>query len=104
MEFVVVVIFETTPEQHDKTFRLLDEYIDGFLRLQPGFIESRLNEKQDGTGFLHYARWQQESDFRAFAGKAQEHPLLLEIRLLNASANFYSVARHYTAQPDGEKQ
>ena len=94
-DFVVVVTFRTTPDNHADALTLLDEYIDGFLRKQPGFIESRLNESNEGSGYLHYARWVREADFRAFAEKAQGHELLPEIRKLDASAEFYHVARHY---------
>ena len=102
MDFVVVVTFETKPGNHQQAFVLLDEYIDGFLRHQPGFIESRLNEREDETGYLHFARWKKESDFRAFAEKAQTHPLLGELRQLNSKANFYHVARHYVPGSLGE--
>ena len=84
MDFVVVVTFETTPDNHAKALSLLDEYIAGFLSRQPGFIESRLNERADGHGYLHFARWQKEADFRAFAEKAADHPLLPEIRQLRS--------------------
>ena len=70
MDFIVVVTFETKPANHDEAFELLDKYIDEFLRIQPGFIESRLNEREDGDGYLHFARWEKEADFRAFADKA----------------------------------
>lgn len=95
MDFVVVVTFETTSENHQKALRLLDEYIDGFLCIQPGFIESRLNERDDASDYLHFSRWKQESDFRAFAEKAKDHPLLPQIREFNASASFYQASRHY---------
>lgn len=100
VDFIVVVTFETLPEKHQEAFRLLDEYIDGFLRIQPGFIESRLNEREDGSGFLHFARWEKESDFRVFAAKAVDHPLLPAIRELDASANFYHASRHYSGPSD----
>ena len=95
-DFLVSVTFKTTPENHAAALELLDRYIDGFLRHQPGFIESRLNELTEGTGYLHVARWQAESDFRAFAAKAQDHELLPEIRKLDASPAFYQVIRTYT--------
>jgi len=98
MEFVVVVTFNTTLDIHSEVYQLLDEYIDSFLRHQPGFIDSRLNESEDGEGFLHFARWQKESDFRTFADKAKDHPLLPAIRKLDASAAFYHTAKHYVPQ------
>ena len=94
-DFVVLVLFDTSPEQHSEVLALLHRYINEFLKLQPGFIESRLNEKLDGSGYMHFARWQTESAFRAFADKAQSHPLLPEIRKIDASASFYQVARYY---------
>ncbi len=96
-EFFVVVTFETSPDNHGEALRLLDEYVGGFLATQPGFIESRLVERQEGSGFLHFARWQQESDFRAFAELAKDHPLLPEIRQFNPSAHFYLGQRAYAS-------
>jgi len=95
MDFIVVVTFQTTPDNHGEALQVLDEYIDGFLSIQPGFIESRLNEQEDGCGYLHFARWKNESDFRTFAKKAKNHPLLPKIRQFDASATFYQAARHY---------
>ena len=51
MTFVVVVDFETTSTNHGHALELLDEYIDTFLRVQPGFIESWLSEKQIDRGY-----------------------------------------------------
>ena len=95
MTFVVVVDFETTSTNHGHALELLDEYIDTFLRVQPGFIESWLSEKQIDRGYLHFARWRHESDFRAFAEKAQKHPLLTKIKSLNSSPSFYKPIRYY---------
>lgn len=95
MGFIVVVTFETTQHNHAEAARLLNEYIDGFLCEQPGFIESWLNERDDASGYLHFARWQKESDFRDFADKAKDHPLLPAIREFNGSAAFYRDIQHY---------
>lgn len=104
VDFAVVVTFETTPDNHADARRLLDEYIDGFLRVQPGFIESRLNERADESGYLHFARWARESDFRVFADKAKDHPLLPAIREFNGNAVFYRAAEHYLPpNPVGSK-
>ena len=96
-EFSVVVTFETTSANHDEALRLLDEYIGDFLAQQPGFIESHLVQRQDGTGLLHFALWQQESDFRAFAELAKDHPLLPVIREFSPSASFYRKQRSYAS-------
>jgi heme-degrading monooxygenase HmoA len=96
MDFIVVVTFETTPDKHGEAFQVLNEYIDSFLSIQPGFIDSRLNEREDRGGYLHFARWRNESDFRAFAEKAKNHPLRPKIRQFDASATFYQAVRHYT--------
>ena len=96
MDFIVVVTFETTPDNHGEARQVLDEYIGSFLSIQPGFIDSRLNEREDRGGYLHFARWRNEADFRAFAEKAKNHPLLPKIRQFDASATFYQAVRHYT--------
>ena len=72
MDFIVVVTFETTPDNHGEALQVLDEYIDNFLKIQPGFIDSKLNEREDRGGYLHFARWRNEADFRAFAEKAKK--------------------------------
>ena len=96
MHFIVVVTFETIPDKHAEALEILDEYIDSFLSLQPGFIESMLNEREDGRGYLHFARWRNESDFRAFAAKSKNHRLLPKIRQFHANATFYQSVSHYT--------
>ena len=58
-------------------------------------LESWLNEKTEGSGLLHYARWQREEDFRAFAEKAQGHPDLPAIREFTPSATFYRSIRQF---------
>jgi len=93
--FTVVVAFETTPDNHDQAVALIGNYVGDFLSRQPGFIESWLNEKTEGSGLLHYARWQREEDFRAFAEKAQGHPDLPAIREFTPSATFYRSIRQF---------
>jgi len=88
MEFTVIVTFKTQPETHDAARDLISRYIDEFLRIQPGFLGSRLLGNE--SGLVHCARWQQEADFRAFADKARDHPLLPSIRKFDPSASFYS--------------
>ena len=94
-EFIVVVTFETNAGNHLKARTQINDYIKDFLSLQPGFIESRLHEAREGTGLLHYARWQSESDFKAFAEKAKTHPALPAIREYTPNANFYDVWAQY---------
>lgn len=87
--FVVVVSFDTTPENHEEARALIGSYVRDFLSQQPGFLESWLNEKKEGTGLLHFARWREEADFRAFAEIASGHPDLPKMREFQPSANFY---------------
>ncbi|MBT7537845.1 MAG: hypothetical protein HN683_00785, partial [Gammaproteobacteria bacterium] len=44
--FIVVVTFNTNPENHTAARTQIDDYIRDFLSQQPGFIESRLHELQ----------------------------------------------------------
>ena len=83
------VAFDTTSADHEATGKLLQSYIGDFLQYQPGFIESWLQERVDETGFLHFARWRQEADFRAFAALAQTHPDLPALRALKPVPGFY---------------
>ncbi|NQV63993.1 MAG: hypothetical protein HQ497_01390 [SAR86 cluster bacterium] len=98
MGYVVVVTFDTSADNHVSAKHLLNEYIEGFLCQQDGFIESWLNEREDNGGYLHFARWEKESNFRAFAAKAKDHPLLPAIREFNGSAVFYNDVGHYRPQ------
>jgi len=93
--FIVVVRFETNTEDHDSARALIDSYIGDFLALQPGFIEIWLTEGADGAGLLHFARWQREEDFRAFAEKARSHPDLDKIRAFSPSPAFYRPVARY---------
>ena len=94
-DFIVVVTFETTQDNHTQAREVIDEYIRDFLSQQPGFIESRLHEQRQDTGLLHYARWKTEADFRAFAEIAASHPALPQIRKFSPNANFYDVWAQY---------
>ena len=93
--FIVVVTFNTNPENHTVARTQIDDYIRDFLSQQPGFIESRLHELQAGAGLLHYASWQSENDFKLFALKAKDHPALPAIRAYTPSANFYHIFAEY---------
>jgi len=94
-DFIVVVTFETNEGNHTRARTQIDDYIRDFLSQQPGFIESRLHELREGQGLLHYARWQSEKDFRAFAEKAKDHPALPAIREYTPTASFYDVYAEY---------
>ena len=95
VSFTVVVTFETDQENHAEARELIGAYIKNFLSQQPGFIESKLHQKREGTGLLHYARWQAEADFRAFAKIASAHPALPALRKFKPDANFYDVWAAY---------
>ena len=93
--FIVVVNFNTNPENHTAARTQIDDYIRDFLSQQPGFIESRLHELHAGTGLLHYARWQSENDVKLFSLKAQDHPARPAIRECTPSANFDHMFAEY---------
>lgn len=101
-EFVVVVSFTTSQENHAAARDLIHRYIHSFLSIQPGFIESFLNENLEEGGLLHFARWQSEADFRAFADKAAVHPDLEEIRRFSPKPAFYFVSARYGDARDSE--
>lgn len=94
-DFTVVVTFETDQQNHAEARELISAYIKDFLSQQPGFIESKLHENREGEGLLHYARWQAEADFLAFAKIASAHPALPALRKFKPNANFYDVWATY---------
>lgn len=94
-DYVVIVNFETEPAVQDKALELIGNYIETFLSQQSGFVESRLNQSTDGKRIVHYAQWQSEAHFRAFAEKAAAHPDLPEIRNFNPDAGFFKIWKQY---------
>ena len=95
--FVVLVSFTTSPSSHAEALSLIDDYVDSFLSQQPGFVRSYLNENEAHTELVHFAMWENEAAFRAFAEKAQNHPALEKIRSYAPSPAFYSSCRSYGA-------
>ncbi|MCR9277735.1 MAG: antibiotic biosynthesis monooxygenase [Pseudomonadaceae bacterium] len=92
--FVVIVEFKCMPSELEASLALLRRYIGSFLNTHAGFIESFLQHDSDGN-IVHVARWQSESDFRAFAVAAQTHPDLPELRKLAPSARFFQYSDHF---------
>ena len=94
-DYTVIVNFETDPIEQDQALELIGNYIGSYLSQQPGFIKSRLHRSIDGKQIVHYAQWQSEEDFRAFAEKAASHPDLPGIRKYKPAANFFKVWNQY---------
>ncbi len=94
-EHIVVVTFETTPENQDEALEKIGAYIDSFLSRQPGFLGSQLHRGLDGTSLVHYARWRSEADFQAAGEKARAHPDLPALRLYKPAGRGYAVWQSY---------
>lgn len=94
-EHIVIVSFETTPENQAEALEKIGAYVDSFLSRQPGFIGSQLHRGLDGTTLVHYARWRSEADFQAAGEKARVHPDLPALRLYKPSGRGYSVWATY---------
>ena len=94
---IVIVSFETTPEEQARALEKIGAYIDGFLSRQPGFIQSRLHRGLDGRSMVHYAEWQSEADFKAAGEKARAHPDLPALMVYKPSGKGYQISRTFPA-------
>lgn len=94
-EHIVVVLFETTPENQQQGLEKIGAYIDGFLSRQPGFIGSQLHRGLDGSGLVHIARWRSEADFQAAGVLAREHPDMPALMEYKPSGKGYAVWASY---------
>lgn len=94
-EFTVIVDFETGPDEQAEALEKIGDYIGSFLSQQRGFIHSRLHRSTDGKRIVHYAQWQSEEHFRAFAERAASHPDLPAIRQYKPNAGFFEVWKQY---------
>lgn len=92
--FVVIVDFQSEPDQLPHSLSLLSRYVGSFLNTHDGFIESFLQHDDNGN-IVHVARWQSERHFRGFADAAQNHPDLAELRALNPRARFLKGHEHF---------
>jgi heme-degrading monooxygenase HmoA len=90
-EHIVVVFFETTPENQEEALEKIGAYIDSFLSRQPGFLGSQLHRGLDGTSLVHYARWRSEEDFQAAGVLAREHPDMPALMAYKPSGRGYNV-------------
>jgi heme-degrading monooxygenase HmoA len=95
--FIVIVRFHTTAENQETALQQIHGYVESFLRHFKGFQGSTLHCANNGSSIMHYASWEQEADFRAFAAQAADHPDLTAIRAYRPEADFYSVAQQYPA-------
>ncbi|MGD8418217.1 MAG: antibiotic biosynthesis monooxygenase [Pseudomonadales bacterium] len=94
-EHIVIVTFETTPENQSEALEKIGAYVDTFLSQQPGFIDSRLHRGLDGTSLVHYARWRSEADFQTAGEKARVHPDLPALRRYKPAGRGYTVWASY---------
>ena len=94
-QHTVIVNFTTDADSHAQALEKIGAYVDSFLSQQPGFIESWLHEGVDGTGIVHYARWQSEKDFKAAGEKARVHPDLPALMVYKPSGKGYSVWKSF---------
>ncbi|MBT3426713.1 MAG: hypothetical protein HOL98_12920 [Gammaproteobacteria bacterium] len=93
--FIVIVRFQTTAQNQATVLQQIDSYVDKFLRHFSGFLGSTLHSNTDGSDIVHYASWQQEADFRAFAEAAVDHPDLPILRSYQPMAAFYQISHQY---------
>lgn len=93
--YIVMVRFSTTRQNQDTVLQQIHAYVDHFLRHFKGFLGSTLHSNLDGSDIVHYARWQQEADFRAFAAAAVNHPDLPILRNYQPVAAFYQVSHQF---------
>jgi len=97
-EHIVVVFFETTPENQPEALEKIGAYIESFLSRQPGFLGSQLHRGLDGSSLVHYARWRSEADFQAAGVLAREHPDMPALMEYSPSGKGYAVWASYPTE------
>lgn len=78
--FMVVVEFDTRPENQEQALAEIGDYVAQFLSRQDGFVRSFLSRSDDGAQLVHCALWRSEADFDAAGVKAREHPAMPRLR------------------------
>ncbi|TVS12732.1 MAG: hypothetical protein EA417_17040 [Gammaproteobacteria bacterium] len=78
--FMVIVQFDTSPENQVRALEEIGDYVAEFLSRQEGFVRSFLSRSTDGKGLVHCALWRSEADFDAAGAKAREHPSMPGLR------------------------
>jgi heme-degrading monooxygenase HmoA len=90
---IVIVNFTTTPENQELALEMIGNYVGDFLSKQTGFLSSRLHASKDGNSVVHYAEWNREEDFQAFAKSAQSHPDLPALLAYEPKASAFKLKR-----------
>ena len=96
-EHVVVVMFDTTPDNQAEALEKIGAYVRTFLSQQPGFVGSTLNKSLDGTRLVHHARWTSEAAFQAAGEKARVHPDLPALMVYKPAGKGYAVWERFGA-------
>lgn len=63
--FPVIVVFQVEPSQQRELLDSIVEYMEGYVKHQPGFISSSLHKSADGTRVVNYAQWENPEFFKA---------------------------------------
>ncbi len=93
--FMVVVEFDTSPENQDRALEEIGAYVAEFLSRQDGFQRSFLSRSTDGKGLVHCALWRSEADFDAAGVKAREHPAMPGLRQYQPRGQRYQVWQEF---------
>jgi heme-degrading monooxygenase HmoA len=96
-EHVVIVLFDTNPEDQAEALDKIGAYVRTFLSQQPGFIGSTLNKSLDGTRLVHHARWTSEDAFKAAGEKARNHPDMPALMAYKPAGKGYTVWERFGA-------
>lgn len=90
-KFMVVVHFDTTPENQHRALEEISDYVAEFLSRQDGFVRSFLSRSTEGAGLVHCALWRSEAYFDAAGMKAREHPAMPGLRQYQPRGERYQV-------------
>ena len=63
--YPVIVVFQVEPTQQQELLSNIVEYMEGYVKHQPGFISSSLHKSVDGTRVINYAQWESPDFFQA---------------------------------------
>ncbi|MEA5619038.1 nuclear transport factor 2 family protein [Cronbergia sp. UHCC 0137] len=68
--FPIIVVFQVETWKQQELLNNIVEYLESYVKHQPGFISSTLHRSLDGTRVVNYAQWESAEFFKnAMSGK-----------------------------------
>jgi heme-degrading monooxygenase HmoA len=88
----VIVHFTVEPSRQAELADSIVNYLETYVKQQPGFISASLHKSLDGKRVVNYAQWQSQEDFQAFIKWSQAESLEPEIfQIFHPDGHIYEV-------------